>query len=217
MPRNTKENAELTRQRLLDVAQQLFAQNGISGTSLENIASKAQVTRGAIYWHFRDKQHLLQELYLRIQPQIDKLRQSLADDLKLDPALALWRYIHRILLSIENDESMRLVASIVMLRDEGKNQRASALHMDASRQKELLNILIKILNDAKNKNQLQQDINVHHAGIALQATMRGIVFMRLALPENFGNQCEVTDLLPPYFRGVFKPEVWEILKKDKDY
>ncbi|MEV0700911.1 TetR/AcrR family transcriptional regulator [Saccharopolyspora sp. NPDC050389] len=45
---------------MLEAATALFAERGYAGTSLENVASKSQVTRGAVYHHFNNKQALLE-------------------------------------------------------------------------------------------------------------------------------------------------------------
>lgn len=62
MARKTKEEALQTRQIILDAAETLFQQQGVSRTSLQQIAQAANVTRGAIYWHFSDKLALFQAL-----------------------------------------------------------------------------------------------------------------------------------------------------------
>ena len=51
----TKEQALATRTRILDAAELIFEQRGVSRTSLQDIAQAAEVTRGAVYWHFKDK------------------------------------------------------------------------------------------------------------------------------------------------------------------
>lgn len=58
--RKTKEDAELTKQHLLEAAFQLFLENGYDRTSLEQICSLAQVTRGAAYWHFKNKYEIFE-------------------------------------------------------------------------------------------------------------------------------------------------------------
>ena len=55
MARRTKEDAQATRTALLDAAERVFQQRGVSRTSLNEIAQAAGVTRGALYWHFKDK------------------------------------------------------------------------------------------------------------------------------------------------------------------
>ena len=56
--RRTKEEAEKTRQDLLDAALTIFSQKGYEATRLEDIAQAAGVTRGAIYHHFGSKADL---------------------------------------------------------------------------------------------------------------------------------------------------------------
>ncbi|MBY0410356.1 MAG: TetR family transcriptional regulator, partial [Burkholderiaceae bacterium] len=55
MARRTKEDANATRTRLIDAAESVFLQKGVSRASLNDIARAAGTTRGAIYWHFKDK------------------------------------------------------------------------------------------------------------------------------------------------------------------
>lgn len=66
MARRTKEDALATRASLLDAAERLFQANGVSGTSLNDIAQEAGTTRGAIYWHFRDKADLFNAMMERV-------------------------------------------------------------------------------------------------------------------------------------------------------
>jgi AcrR family transcriptional regulator len=56
--RRTKEDAELTRQSLMDAALVVFSRQGYAGTRLQDIAKAAGVTRGAIYHHFGGKAEL---------------------------------------------------------------------------------------------------------------------------------------------------------------
>jgi AcrR family transcriptional regulator len=60
--------SEATRAALLDEATTLFAERGYAGTSLEDVASASQVTRGAVYHHFASKQALF-EAVLDLQEQ----------------------------------------------------------------------------------------------------------------------------------------------------
>lgn len=58
MARKTKAEAAQTREHLIACARQVFSREGVTNTSLEEVARKAGVTRGAVYWHFRDKADL---------------------------------------------------------------------------------------------------------------------------------------------------------------
>jgi AcrR family transcriptional regulator len=52
--------SEATRASILDEATRLFAEGGYARTSLEDVASASQVTRGAVYHHFAGKQALFE-------------------------------------------------------------------------------------------------------------------------------------------------------------
>jgi AcrR family transcriptional regulator len=55
-----------TRQRILDVALDLFIEQGFDGTSLRQIAEKLGVTKAALYYHFESKDNILMALHLRL-------------------------------------------------------------------------------------------------------------------------------------------------------
>ncbi len=60
--RRTKEEAEQTRQALLDAALAAFSDKGYQATRLQEIAELAGTTRGAIYHHFKNKADLYKQL-----------------------------------------------------------------------------------------------------------------------------------------------------------
>ena len=66
MVRRSKEDALATRNSLLDAAERVFLAQGVAGTSLNDIAVEAGTTRGAIYWHFRDKADLFNAMMDRV-------------------------------------------------------------------------------------------------------------------------------------------------------
>ena len=66
MARRTKEEALATRHKLLDAAEHLFQAQGVSRTSLQDIARRAGATRGAVYWHFKDKADLFNAMMERV-------------------------------------------------------------------------------------------------------------------------------------------------------
>jgi len=58
-PRGVGNKGERSRRELTDIAINCFARFGFQGTSIDRIARAAGVTKGAIYYHFRDKEDLL--------------------------------------------------------------------------------------------------------------------------------------------------------------
>jgi AcrR family transcriptional regulator len=59
-------DAPSTRERILDVALELFAAQGYDGTSLRQIAEQLSITKAAIYYYFESKEDILMALHMRL-------------------------------------------------------------------------------------------------------------------------------------------------------
>jgi len=89
MVRKTKEDALETRHAILNAAERVFQEHGVSHTSLAEIATAAGVTRGAIYWHFKNKADLFDAMIQRVfDPLEAKLAELMAREAD-NPLLAL--------------------------------------------------------------------------------------------------------------------------------
>lgn len=58
--------AEGTKERILDIALELFAQNGYLGTSMSDIAKQLGFTKAALYKHYASKQEILDQIVERM-------------------------------------------------------------------------------------------------------------------------------------------------------
>lgn len=64
------EYSESTRQALVDSAVELFTKRGYAGTSLDEVAKRARVTKGALYHHFSGKQALFEAAFDAVETRI---------------------------------------------------------------------------------------------------------------------------------------------------
>ena len=55
-----------TKERILEVSLELFAQSGYLGTSMSDIAKQLGITKGALYKHYRSKQEILDRIVERM-------------------------------------------------------------------------------------------------------------------------------------------------------
>ncbi|ORV10892.1 TetR/AcrR family transcriptional regulator [Mycobacterium celatum] len=65
-----------TRERIQDVARELFAQQGVQRTSLQDIADRLGITKPALYYHFSSREELVRSI---VQPLIDDGEQFVAE------------------------------------------------------------------------------------------------------------------------------------------
>lgn len=70
MARRQAERSEATRGELIRVARELFAEPGYAATSIDDIADRAGVTKGALYHHFRNKRDLFQAVFEVLETEL---------------------------------------------------------------------------------------------------------------------------------------------------
>lgn len=84
--KRSKEDAAITREKLLSAAYRLFSTKGFENTTLADVACEAGLTRGAVYWHFQDKNDLLNQLVVQIMLEL-KSQHTLSTDFSEDSLL----------------------------------------------------------------------------------------------------------------------------------
>ncbi len=113
MARKTKQQARETRQLILDVALRLFSQQGVSSTSLATIAKAAGVTRGAIYWHFKNKSDLFNEIWELSDASISDLEIEYRAKFPNDPLSVIREILVYVLEATVTEERRRLMMEII--------------------------------------------------------------------------------------------------------
>jgi len=126
--RRTKADAEQTRQQILDAARRVFAERGVSRTSLEQVATSAGLSRGAIYWHFANKTELFYAMRDQVSlPMFDRMGAAQLEEDVEDPLDAVEESILEILRGLEGDERVREAFGIISLKCEYVGEFAEVL------------------------------------------------------------------------------------------
>lgn len=87
MARRTKAEAAATREALIDAAEEMFMENGVARTSLEQIARHAGMTRGAVYWHFKNKADIFRAMLERVRVPFEDLINEVDEPVLTDTPL----------------------------------------------------------------------------------------------------------------------------------
>ena len=113
MVRKAKGESEATYCALLDAAEQTFADKGVSHTTLNDVACAAGLTRGAIYWHFKDKSALLEAMCDRVFLPMQTLHNEITATAGNDPLAALRQMMMHMLEQVSRNERQRKVFDIM--------------------------------------------------------------------------------------------------------
>ncbi|SIO63136.1 TetR family transcriptional regulator [Paraburkholderia phenazinium] len=184
MVRRTKEEALETRAGILDAAEQVFFEKGVSRTSLADIAQAAGVTRGAIYWHFANKGDLFNEMFDRVLLPLDELKAASVNPEEADPLGRLIEICTVCLRDTAADPRRRRVFDILFLKCEFVEEMGPVMARYQSNMREGLRKLEVGLRNAISKGQMPADLNTRLAATMLHAFVGGSLRDMLLLPES---------------------------------
>ncbi|SFS74524.1 transcriptional regulator, TetR family [Succinivibrio dextrinosolvens] len=193
MPRRTQEDSQATRRKILESAQRLFTRRGYERTSLSDIAKYAGVTRGAIYWHFENKEELLVNLMDFLDKEkfsIDLLHEA-ADPDEKDPLSKLKGCIK----SMVDEEGNKFISSSlmsmiisIMAGSTGNEEVRTRVFDFIKSRHDLMN---KIFRNCISKGQLPSNLAIEAAQEHLAVFCVGFFHQsRLGYTENFKKNFE---------------------------
>jgi len=165
MVRKTKEDAEITRQCIINAARELFSTNGVSKTSLEKIAKHANVTRGAVYWHFENKTQLFHAMREQVfLPLIDRIDDTLlASNSENNPLKRIENFLLDTIHILNNDQATRQTYEVLMTKCEYVDEFATVLQQILNNCSDIVRKVEHVYQDAHNQGL----INPSHSPVEL--------------------------------------------------
>lgn len=184
--RKTKEEAYQTRCNLLAAALTIFYERGVSKASLDEIAKTAGVTRGALYWHFKNKEDLFEALFQSHYANIEQqLEQVLHSDPTNDPLNLLFKSVLQHFDSLVNDHDFRKFNTILLYRCEQTEDNHSIVELTRQYHRRWDQLLYNIINECKRQQILDQWLNIERALLFLISTLSGLRAKWLDDPQAF--------------------------------
>lgn len=175
MARRTKEDAQKTRATIMKAATELFYENGVTQTSLQKIAVKAGVTRGAIYWHFRDKVDVLHAIAdENFLPNEELLEQLSFQELD-NPIETMREITNERMDDAIHDPIRRRVFTILMQRCEYIEEMHTLVERHRECHDRMFSRLSRIYEQAQKKGKLAEIWSPSTAAYVTQHFFRGVI------------------------------------------
>lgn len=196
MVRKTKEDTEKTHKDLIDAARQVFHQCGVSRSTLEKIAKAAGVTRGAVYWHFKDKAALFfamrEDVFIPMVERTDSFLFSVAYENPLDAIEASLKEFFRVL---EDCSVVREVFEIMISRCEYVDEFASVQEEVGRPAHEFLRKIESVYQRAAEKGMLREGLDPTQAARDTWAFTSGILHLLLGCQMGRGLDQQIPDMI----------------------
>ena len=204
--RRTKEEALATRHKLLDAAEFLFQAQGVSRTSLNDIALQAGTSRGAIYWHFEDKAALYNALMDRFSAPCQQAVSGVDTTLYPDAMAALralaWTPIELVL----NDERARRLFTIAMHRVEFNEDLGAIWERHMSKGSEFIAMLERGLQAAQAQGLCAPELPLRPVALGLFALIDGLLTYATLDPSRVAELRTAGVALDAYLAGLRTPK-----------
>ena len=184
MVRRTKEEALATRHRLLDAAELLFQSQGVSRTSLQQIAQQAGATRGAVYWHFKDKADLFNAMMERVTLPLEAATR-LPDLPEQDPLVIIEVAMIGALRLMLTNPQVRRVFEVATHKVEYTSEMASAQTRHIEVRNGCVAEIEKALRLAAGRERIRLPIPAPIAAQGLHALISGVIQNWLLDPGAF--------------------------------
>jgi TetR/AcrR family transcriptional regulator, acrAB operon repressor len=213
--RRTKDEAQETRNRILDAAEQLFSEHGVSRTSLEDIAQTAGVTRGAIYWHFKDKSDLFAAMVNRVTLPMEALVARSSDDAVDDPLASLKACAVTALKRTATDPQCQRVFDVVTHKCEYLGEMAGVKRRISSIQKGCVDRAEQTIRNAIKRGLLSASVNPRLAAIGLDAMLFGLISNWLTNNDYVALERQAEAVIDLYIDGLRNAAPRQSAKRDK--
>lgn len=205
MARRTKADAEATRNKLLDAAQEVFSVKGVNGASLTDIAQAAAVTRGAIYWHFKNKADLFDAMMLRVtfpfeQAWSDERSRIAKQNSALSRILGIFQMV---LHSVSTDVSTRRVFDIALYKVECVGEMMAVRERRLAGFKRFTAQMESELALAAQEGGIQFPVSIASVARGLHAVFEGVLHIWLLdEAQTFDLEREGMAAVQTYLKGI---------------
>jgi TetR/AcrR family acrAB operon transcriptional repressor len=202
MARRTKEDALATRNALLDAAERLFQQQGVSGTSLQDIAAAAGASRGAVYWHFKDKADLFNAMMERVTLPMENALEQARDSAPADPLPQLRAALLAALRRTAGDPQTRRVFEVATQKVEYVDAmgKVRERHLAVRHQAQLR--MVRALQGSARSRGRPLPIPARAAARGLHALVDGLIQNWLLDPQAFQLESAGRQAIDAYLAGL---------------
>ena len=184
MVRRTKEAALETRTLILDTAERVFEEKGVSHTTLAEIAKAAGLTRGAIYWHFKNKVDLFQAMMDRITLPMEHSKTTCSAELD-DPLAFVRDCALSVLKQITSDPQTQRVFEICCHKVEYVDEMTQLRERHIECRSAFLSQLERGLRLAAKQGLILPSVKPRFAAVGLHALVDGLIMNWVLDPKYF--------------------------------
>ena len=198
--KKTKEEAQLTKKQIIEKAVELFIAKGFSNTTLDEIAKQTNNTRGAIYWHFKDKLDIVNEL---IESQHESLTQLLTDLFSNDPPSfnKIKLIIEELVSHFYETKSFQNFIELTWFKIE-YTQLANLKTTKTELTTYFINSFRDLVKEVQNAGEIKKEINAMDVAITITNMVNGMYRLFFILKDQSNSKEQVKQSFSSYLKLI---------------
>jgi len=202
MARRTRQEAVATREALLDAAEREFRGKGVAHTTLADVAEAAGLTRGAIYWHFRDKAELFEAMCERAAMPMEAMLGCAGGARRADPLGTLRDMAILGLTRLARDARTQAVFDVMFHKCEFTADLAPVAQRQRTADEGCRRQVIELLEKAVARSQLPADTDPRLAAEMLKAFMVGVMHEWVQNPAAYDLERTAPSMIDTLLAGL---------------
>jgi TetR/AcrR family acrAB operon transcriptional repressor len=202
MVKKTREEALATRDALLTAALQVFRERGVAHTRLSDVAERAGVTRGAIYWHFKDKAELFGAVCERGTMPVEALLAEASRSAQRDPLATVKQLALMALTQLAQHADTQAMFDVIFHKCEFTEELAPVVAKNDADRASCLSQVQVLFDQAVACGQLLPETDTFLATQGLHAYMVGLMHEWVLNPASYDLAACAEPLLACYLSGL---------------
>ena len=198
--RKTKEEAEITKQKIMDASLQLFKNKGVDATRLQDIAKAAGMTRGAIYWHFKNKLDILATLMLDMKKRFEVLLKNFQEE-DGSAVEKLERLIHEIIMAHTADEQFKDLI-IVMMSNYQISKNLRKHHFKDEFPTQFIETVSDLTRQGMDEGAIRRDIDPNEIAWLVLFLFTGSIITNLKFPNAYKVSDKSDRIVDCFIHGI---------------
>ena len=178
MVRKVREEALETRKQLLEAALEIMSEKPFSSVSMTEIAGKIGLSKGAIYWHFKNKKDVLLNVILNIHARMQEEFRTDSESLESIDDMRSY-YKKKMRRPCQNEEFKKIHRLMLRCEEWPKEIRKKGLEMMLEDMDQEQKMAERLLVRSREEGTIRKDVSPRDLSLVTTAMFQGIFMFQV--------------------------------------
>lgn len=199
--KRTREEAEKTRQDIVDAGLIMFGRKGIESTRVEDIAREAGVTRGAFYYHFKNKY----DLYIHLlKLRADYYNRIISECMNSEQVsiLKIRSYMVDVLQKHATDKKFSAFNEMILHKSEKIDDMLQTMKESEKERIIPTKLFLETIDEGKSDGSIKSEISAGYVVMAIFIFIQGAILFSMTNKDRFSLEERAEGLVDSFLIGV---------------